>query len=129
MRLLAFAVLLGLSFEAAAAPACWTVSEVVGQGAYYADHYQINPDGFTGKSFRIVYNGDQSTVTDWGVTCTALPGNTVMCGKTSWQSNTSSIELWVVDDAAGMARMVRTHSGYGVHDSASVFVGKAARCN
>lgn len=129
MKLLASAVLLGFTFCASAAPVCWTVSDLAGEGSYSANHYRIEPDGFTGKTFRLVFNGDQSTVTNWDVMCKAMPGNTIMCGKSSWPSNTVSVELWTVDEAAGIARMVRTHNGYGTADVSSVFVGKAVPCS
>ena len=109
-----------------AAPQCWEVKNLNGQVALAEDNYQITADGFRNLTSRVVFNGKQSTVSEWDINCFETPAMAVMCVKA--EPEKVAIEVWRIDVAKGKATMSRIRSGFGIFDSAGTFVGDATQC-
>ena len=120
-------LLLLMSTQAMASPQCWEIHNLRGTVAFADENYKFRPDGFKNKVIRVVFNGKQSTITDWEVNCLEVPGNAVMCIQA--KASSTAIEVWRIDQLRQKATMSRIRTGFDIYDSAGTFVGDVKTCD
>ncbi len=119
--------LIAITILALAAPTyaseCWQVGNMKGMSARMSDNLEISADGFSGQSFDLVFDRDNSRLGGHSdMACSQYGQRTLVC-LDAYPSK-FVMETWTVDIAAGMALHTKLRDGYGMLDGANLFVGE-----
>ena len=112
-----------LAFSNIALGECWLVGNLSGQSAKAYAGYRVGADGLSGKSFKITFDGEASSVEPSnGLSCSQASSKLLFCGGKDGPSAT--IETWAVDASLTKILYTQVRSGYGAMDGNTLFVGE-----
>jgi hypothetical protein len=102
---------------------CWVVSGLKGYGSNAADKYGIHEDGLSGQKFKIIINGNKSSVT--GSECISFKEVTpqLIVGVYKSGGYKGTVESWGIDIENRKVFYTQTKSGYTIFDGAKMFIG------
>jgi hypothetical protein len=129
MKLRSYAGMVAVLVAAPAmADTCWVVTQMSGVAAYATEDYKISEDGFRNGVF-VIRIGDKPSIAVVGNAGSYDGGKTITLGDSTviYAANGqgTTVEVWSVDAAKGVAYMTQSRGGFGPLNKASMFLGVA----
>lgn len=103
---------------------CWLVSGLNGLSARErgTGGYLLSKDGFSGRTFEINFDSQNSSVTPSNMKCQNTSSRSLLCIDVRDEKVT--VETWVVNPALSEAFHTKSISGYGPYDGGNLYIGK-----
>lgn len=124
MKWTSFVLIVCMAAHAGAVSAakCYSVGDLTGVSGLRAEGFKLDKDGFKGKTFQLLINGQMSIAPEWDIPCREVSPDAVLCAGT--RGGGTSLEMWTVDETSKTVLFSRMRSGFGVVDGGAMFVGK-----
>ena len=122
-----------LLFTQLAAADCYVTKDYKGHSVRSYNNFESTKDGFSGQSFQIHLDGDESKVVNSmgsidDMSCFQSGANTLFCVASESGENQALIETWAVYPNSGKAVHTKTTSGY-LGDGGNLMTGNiVGRC-
>jgi len=109
---------------------CWVVSGLKGIGSNSADQYNLHEDSLDKRSFQIIIDGDNSSVTgSEGISFFEVTPQLIV-GAYASGGYKGVVESWGIDVEQNKVFYTQSKSGYSIFDGAKLFIGTLdGRCD
>lgn len=108
---------------------CWILTELAGIGSHLDKNFELEKDGFSGRSIQLIFNGNGAIASGDNIGLYQAD-NYAAVGAAS--SNIMSVsESYLVDPASKTVLYIKAQYGYGPFANMTgtvMFRGKAKRC-
>ena len=119
MRLIIFILSMWLY---SAIASCYVIGDLKGHSAFQDEGFEISKDGISSQKFLLEFNGENSSVSPNDLECFEVGLGTLVCAYVG-QDKESTVEIWTVFPDENKATYSKSRNGFGVLNSASMFVG------